>query len=396
MYVINLGDSTAVLKTSEYSIPIRLTRQHLANSSYEHSKIEKRNISTDLFNECHFVTRMIGYSKLSNIINIKPEIFVRKINFECDQYIVISDRDVWSVLNMKDVDKIYNEVIGQMKDETLVSSNWPDVVAKRILYLVKNKYKIQDDISIIVLILYKKDMPKCKKKIEDISNITPLMSKEKAISFQNIFGMIGLGKNDKSGEFDSQSSIEKLDKNNNNSYAESLGNNKSDLELSLASHQKKRMSLNFEFNSKFNSKSNTTFTKENDLGGSSSSSGNLINTNKTNISTRYSSFKNYEIPIFKSYVSNEFIMEMENFLNSNAELNTVNWFKNEVRSPNRFSRIINQFNNFDETGFKSSSNYELENLGILDEEKNSIDSNSYRNIYSSNDLQDDFILNRKQ
>lgn len=411
MYIINLGDSAAILKTNEYKIPIRLSRQHVVNNSYESARLEKKNISSEMFNECHSVTRMIGYSKYSNILTTKPEILVRKIDFENDQYIVISDRDVWSVLTMNDVDQIYNEVIGQMKDETLVSSNWPDVVAKRLLYLVKNKYMIKDEISIIVLILYKKDMPKCKKKIEDISNISP-MSVNKTKSFQNIIGMIGLGKNDKSSEFDSQSSVEKtsLDKINNNSYTESSSTIKSDLELATPKREK-RMSLNFEYNSnKYISKrsSNTLLSKEDILSFDNHNTDNTNNIYKNNKnrqrpSIRNSSFKNYEIPIYKNNVSNEFISEMETFLNQNSssELNTVNWFKNDsTYNVNRFSRIINQFN-LDEdikSPFKSNSNYELENLSILDEEKNSTDSlsSSYRNVYSSNDLQEKYYINRNE
>jgi len=372
MYVINLGDSLAILKTSDSKIPIRLSRQHVVSNSSESLRLEKRNIITDMFDECHSVTRMIGYSKLSNIITTKPEILVRKIDFENDQYIIISDRDVWSVLSMDDVDQIYNEVIGQMKDETLVSSNWPDVVAKRILYLVKNKYKIKDEISIILLILYKKDMPKCKKKIEDISNISPVTTKDKALSFQNIIGMIGLGKNDKSID-DDQASSEKisLEKINNNSYTES--SNKSDFEVPV--NPGKRMSLDMEYNP----------IRMYDNGEGTSS---VNYKTRSKISLRASSFKNYEIPLYKNNVSNEFITEMENYI----EVNTVNWFKKDSKNYNRFSKIINQFS---DSPFKSTSNYELEDLSILDEEKNSTDSNSYRNIFSSNDLQSDIILTDK-
>jgi len=391
MYIINLGDSSAILKTSESKIPIRLSRQHVVNNSFEASRIEKRDISSEMFDECHSITRMIGYSKYSNILSTKPEILIRKIDFENDQYIIISDRDVWKVLSMSDVDKIYNEVINQMKDETLVSSNWPDVVAKRILYLVKNKYKVKDEISIIVLILYKKDMPKCKKKIEDISNISPMIAKDKAISFQNIIGMIGLGKNEKNTDVDSQGSIEKLslDKVNNNSFTDTSKTNKSDFEIAMISHEK-RMSLNIDYiPSKLNNKrsSNPLISTQ-----ESSNSTEGINNDKTQ---RNSSFKNYEIPLYKNNVSNEFITEMESFLNQNStvELNTVNWFKNENKNLNRYSKIINHYTVNDDSlaENKFNSNFELESLGILNEEKNSSTTSSYRNIYSSTNLQEDYV-----
>ncbi|ORX60911.1 protein serine/threonine phosphatase 2C [Piromyces finnis] len=401
MYIINLGDSTAILKTSESKIPIRLSRQHLTSNPYEASRIEKRNISSEMFDECHSITRMIGYSKYSNILSTKPEILIRKINFENDQYIIISDRDVWKVLSMDDVDRIYNEVINQMKDETLVSSNWPDVVAKRLLYLVKNKYKVKDEISIIVLILYKKDMPKCKKKIEDISNISPMIPKDKAISFQNIIGMIGLGKNEKNLELDSQSSIEKfsLDKVNNNSYTETTKLNNSDYEISMVNHGK-RMSLDIDY---IPSKSNKGYSNQiilspnhqilmnEELEGSD-----LLIDNDKRISMKNSSFKNYEIPLYKNNVSNEFITEMECFLNKNNsnELNTVNWFKNETRNSNRYTRMGNNLSKENGQPFsdaKYCSNYELENLGVLDEEKNGTASSPYRNIYSSSSLNSDYM-----
>ena len=284
MYIINLGDSSAILKSNEYKFPIRLSRQHSTNNLFEIARIEKRNISAEMFDECHSVTRMIGYSKYSNIISTKPEIFIRRIDYEKDQYIVISDRDVWSVLSMDDVDKIYNEVIGQMKDETLVSSNWPDVVAKRILYLVKNKYKVKDEISIIVLILYKKDMPKCKKKIEDISNITPVLTKDKTISFQNIIGMIGLGKTDKSFDLNNQNSVDKSNLNKINDNTEQFL--KSDFEIS-SSNKDKRMSLNLDYNSHkiFAKRSSNIILGKNDISDSENHyhHNNNINNDKNNI-----------------------------------------------------------------------------------------------------------------
>ena len=89
------------------------------------------------------------------------------------------------------------------------------------------------------------------------------------------------------------------------------------------------------------------------------------------------SFRNYEIPMIKSDVSNEFISEMETLMsqNNNSELNTVNWFKTESTNVNRFSRIINQFNENDEIKSPfNNNNYETDNLSVLNEEKNSTES----------------------
>jgi len=373
MYIINLGDSTAMLKSSGYKIPLRLSRQHLTNNSTEQSRFLKRKISPEMYNECNSITRMIGYSKYSEILNSKPDILIRKIDYENDQYIIISNRDVWKVLTMDDVDSIYNEVIEEMKKETLESSNWPDVVAKRIVRLVKNKYMVTGEITVIVLILYKKDMPKCKKKIEDISNASSLTSKDKALSFQNIMGMIGLGKNDKSTEMNSQDSLEEFD---NSGFSKSAHLNKSDFCLTKKSRDKKRMSLNGEYRSE-------------NINHKESSNSIIISPDldrkQKNKSEKYSSFKNYRIPTYNENVSKEFFKEMESFLNSSSiELNTVNWFKNDINSKNN-SRTLDVLISNEETNVKCNSNYELKNYDT-EEEKNKSNLNNSRNIYSSNDI----------
>lgn len=104
IYVANIGDSRAVLASSNKSVP--LSSDHKPNRPDERLRVESNGGRIMFYGTWRVqgmlaVTRSFGDRRLKRWVIAEPEIFVRDLTSE-DKYLILATDGVWDVMSEQD------------------------------------------------------------------------------------------------------------------------------------------------------------------------------------------------------------------------------------------------------------------------------------------------------